>query len=83
MYCLASELMKERIYSNRVNEFTVFDRNKAKELHKLFEAMYKGGVVDEIRYDGELPTIVNSISLSQTDCCLDCVAAFTTVYNEL
>jgi hypothetical protein len=83
LYCLGAELMKERIYSSRLNEFTVFDRNRAKELLKLFEVMYRGGVVDEIRYDGELTNTIESINLSSVDCCLECIAPFTTVYNSL
>ena len=83
LYCLGAELMKERIYSNRLNEYTVFDRTRAKELHKLFEAMYRGGVVDEVRYDGELTNIINSINLSPTDCCLECIGAYVQTWNEL
>jgi hypothetical protein len=83
LYLLGAELMKERIYSSRVNEFTVFDRNKAKELLALFETQYKGGVIDGVNYQGELNVAVNALSLSQTDCCLDCVAAYTLTVNGL
>lgn len=83
LYCLGAELMKERIYSSRLNEFTVFDKNKAKDLLKLFEAMYRGGVVDDVNYTGELFNTINSINLSSVDCCLECVAPFTQTWNEL
>jgi len=72
LYLLGSELMDERIYTSRLNEYTLFDKIKAKELKKIFEAKYKGGVVDEITYYGELNTTINSINLNLNDACLEC-----------
>lgn len=72
LYLLGSELMDERIYTSRLNEYTLFDKVKAKELKKIFEAKYKGGVVDDITYYGELNTTLNSINLNLNDACLEC-----------
>jgi hypothetical protein len=83
LYCLGAELMKERIYSNRLNEFTTIKIDKAKDMLKLFEAMYRGGIVDEVRYDGELTNAVYSINLNNNDCCLECMSPFTTTWNGL
>ncbi len=72
LYLLGSELMDERIYTSRLNEYTLFDKIKAKELKRIFEAKYKGGIVDEITYYGELNTTINSINLNLGDACLEC-----------
>jgi len=71
-YVLGIELMKERLYSSRINEFTVFDREKAQELHDMFEIMYRGGEVNGIDYDGYLNQAVEGINLNPSDCCLEC-----------
>lgn len=73
-YLCAVELMNERLYSDRLNEFTVFDRNKAQELHDLFQIQYQGGLVNDITEPGELPLAIAGINLSLQDCCLECNA---------
>jgi hypothetical protein len=62
-YLLGSELMKERIYTDRVNRYTTVDLDKARELNARFYADYMN----------ELLTFVDSIDL-QRDWCIDCDA---------
>lgn len=71
-YALGAELMWERQYSPRLNEFTAFDRIKAKELKQLFEVRYNGGTIDDIVYEGALNQAIDSIELDQADCCIEC-----------
>ncbi len=73
-YLLGSELMYERQFTDRLNEYTAFDRNKAKELNQLFNAIYRGGEVDGIKFDGELNIAIGGINLNQYDHCLECNA---------
>lgn len=72
LYLLGSELMDERLYTSRLNEYTLFNRDKAKELKKLFECRYNGGVIDDIEYFGELTKSIDGIDLSDSDCCIEC-----------
>lgn len=69
---LGIEMMIERQYTSRLNEFTAFDRNKAKELWKKFEIEYRGGTMDDIAYEGELFMALDAIELNDTDYCLEC-----------
>lgn len=62
-YLLGAELMKERIYTDRINRYTTIDLNKAKELRSEFEGLYTN----------ELMTFVDSLTLSK-DWCIDCDA---------
>ena len=62
-YLLGSELMKERIYTDRVNRYTTVDLDKARELMKSLHDDYMN----------ELLTFVDSIDLSR-DWCIDCDA---------
>ena len=71
-YLLGIELMSERLYSDSLNEFTLFDRSKAKELKAIYTAMYMGGTVDDITYYGELRTVLEGITLNTKDLCIDC-----------
>lgn len=71
-FLLGVELMWEKIYTNRLNQFTAFDNNKAKDLWKLFEITYRGGTMDEISYEGELPMSIDAINLDLSDYCLVC-----------
>lgn len=73
-YLLGSELMYERAFSDRLNEYTAFDRDTAKELNQLFNAMYRGGEVEGIKYPGELKIAIGGINLNQYDHCLECNA---------
>lgn len=83
LYCLGSELMTERINSSRINRWTTVDKPKAVELRKYFEARYKGGVYDDISYDGELTTAVFGIDLNKRDACLQCNSDFQFVEARL
>ncbi len=74
-YLLGAETTFERIYSSRLNEFTMFDKEKAQELNTLYEAKYQGGTVNDIIHRGELPMVLEGINLNQSDCCLMCSAA--------
>ena len=69
---LGIEMMMERQYTSRLNEFTTFDRNKAKELWKKFEIEYRGGTIDDIAYEGELFMALDAINLDLSDYCLVC-----------
>ncbi|MGR3220322.1 MAG: hypothetical protein ACUZ8H_10985, partial [Candidatus Anammoxibacter sp.] len=71
-YLLGIELMNERLYSSRLNEFTAFDRNKAKELRNMYEVKYRGGTIDEISHEGELLMAIEGINLNMADYCLQC-----------
>lgn len=83
LYCLGSELMTERINSSRINRWTTVDKPKATELRKYFEARYKGGVYDDIAYDGELTTAVFGIDLNKRDVCIQCNSDFQFVEARL
>lgn len=72
MYCLAIELMDERIFSERLSRFTQFGANKAKENRQLFSIQYRGGMIDDIKEDGELAQVVAGINLNPQDICLEC-----------
>jgi len=71
-FLLGAELMWERQYTPRLNAFTVFGLDKAKELWKLFEITYRGGTIDEIDYEGELTMAIDAIDLNNSDYCLEC-----------
>ncbi|PCJ57924.1 MAG: hypothetical protein COA65_08675 [Rhodospirillaceae bacterium] len=71
-YLLGIELMNERLYTSRLNEFTAFDRNKAKELRNMYEVKYRGGKIDEIEHEGELFLAVAGVNLNLNDYCLEC-----------
>jgi hypothetical protein len=62
-YLLGSELMKERIYTDRVNRYTTVDLEKARELTLSLHNDYMN----------ELLTFVDGIDL-QRDWCIDCDA---------
>jgi hypothetical protein len=62
-YLLGSELMKERIYTDRVNRYTTVDLDRARE---LMQRLYND-------YMNELLTFVESVDL-QRDWCIDCDA---------
>jgi hypothetical protein len=67
-YLLGSELMKERIYTDRVNRYTTVDLSKARELMQSLHADYMN----------ELMTFVDSINL-QNDWCVECDTMVRTV----
>lgn len=77
-YLLGIELMTERLYTSRLNEFTAYDRNKANELLRLFTRKYNGQVINEdgeviqTLDDGELTMAVDGINLNLNDYCLVC-----------
>lgn len=63
-YLLGSELMQERIYSDRINRYTTVDIKKAAEMRKEFREQY---VI-------ELESAIDGINLNHQDCCLECAA---------
>lgn len=73
---LAIEVLTQRIYSNRLNNWTTIDKDKAKKLRKEFDAMFYGGRYKEsaedtgIMYEGALELAVRGIYLNKADCCL-------------
>jgi hypothetical protein len=62
-YLLGSELMRERIYTDRINRYTTIDLDKARELMQTLHDDYLH----------ELQTFVDSIDLHR-DRCIDCDA---------
>lgn len=62
LYALGIELMRERIYSDRVNRFTTVDRKRAEELLTMFSNDYVSFV----------DTANNSIHLKD-DACIECI----------
>lgn len=76
LYCLGIEFCTEAIYSPRMNRWTTTDAKKMKMLRQEFEAKYKGGTIDDggiiMSYSGELSTVLDSIQMDMSDCCLEC-----------
>ncbi len=73
-YCLGIELMDERIFSDRLNEYTLFDRDTAMDNRKLFMIQYQGGLIDDVQQRGELELLVDGINLNTNDICIECNA---------
>lgn len=71
-YLLGAETMSERLNSNRLNEFTSFDRETAANLRKQFEIKYRGGEIDDIHEDGELNVVIDGIDVNLADYCIIC-----------
>jgi len=69
---LAQELMDYRIYSVRDNTWTTLKLDQAKQMRRLFELKYRGGVDEAtgVTYPGKLRMAIESIELNQGDCCL-------------
>lgn len=63
--CLAYELMRERIYTERMNKFTTVDRDIAK--NEMMPDFYQ-------QYLTELGQVIGGIDLNSGDCCLECDA---------
>lgn len=60
-YLLGSELMMERMVSDRINKYTV-DKKQAEELKAYYDA----------EFDKALKQAISGISLVDCDCCLEC-----------
>lgn len=60
-YLLGSELMMERMVSDRINKYTV-DKKQAEELKAYYDA----------EFDKALKQAISGISLVNCDCCLEC-----------
>lgn len=73
LYLLGSELMREQMASSRTTRWTMLDNKQAKYMMKYFNAVYEGGVFDEVSYDGELPGAIDQVNLDSFDCCVDCI----------
>ncbi len=71
-YLLGIETMSERLNSNRLNEFTAFDRNTALSLMKQFDIKYRGGTIDDIVEPGELSVVIDGIDVNLADYCIIC-----------
>lgn len=65
-YLEAAEFCFERRFTSRLNEFTAFDKNKAKELQEEYEKRYKN----------ELSIAIDGINLDLKDLCLECNEPF-------
>lgn len=62
LYLLGSEIMIERIYTDRLNEFTTVRAEEAKELNDYFLSEYEQG----------LKNVIDGISIDLSDCCISC-----------
>lgn len=62
---LAYELMRERIYTERINKWTTVDRDIAK--NEMMPDFYE-------QYLKELSQVIGGIDLNSGDCCLECDA---------
>jgi len=71
-YLLGIELMNEQLFSERLNEFTTINLKKAQELKSMYEVHYMGGTFNDIQYDGALSQVIANVTLSASDCCLEC-----------
>ena len=60
-YLLGSELMMERMVSDRINKYTV-DKKQAEELKAYYDS----------EFDRALKQAISGISLESCDCCLEC-----------
>lgn len=70
-YAHGSELMIERMFSDRLNRYTTIDMERAQKLQKYFEQMA----------EKELATVMDGIDLVTWDCCLNCNAQVQLVHN--
>lgn len=70
--CLGIELMNQTVFSSRLNRWTTSDKKKAIDLRNLFEVQYRGGMIDNVQYEGELLKACQSIDLDLSDCCIEC-----------
>jgi hypothetical protein len=61
-YALGEELMSERIYSARLNKFTLMGKDEALARRDEFKA----------RYHEELTNAIESITFDTSDCCIEC-----------
>ncbi len=62
MYLLGCELMLERMYSPRLNQYTTIDIDEAKELKDYYT----------VEYEKALEEAVKGIDIDEEDCCLIC-----------
>lgn len=65
-YLTGAEFCFERRFTSRLNEFTSFDKNKAKELEEEYKK----------RFDEELGLAIGGINLDGNDSCLVCNSQF-------
>lgn len=65
-YLLGAEFCFERRFTSRLNEFTTFDKNKAKELEEEYIK----------RFEEELSIAIDGINLNGNDSCLVCNEQF-------
>lgn len=70
-YALGMEIMKMRIYTDRMNIYTTIDLDSAKELFNE----YSGNL------DTELANAIDSVDINKNDCCIECEATFQKPYN--
>lgn len=72
--CLAYELMRERVYTERINAFTTVNRDIAKN-EMMPEFMNQ--------YQAELQQVIDGIDLNPSDCCLVCDAVVQYVETKV
>lgn len=71
-YLLGAEICNERMYTSRLNEYTIFDRDHSAGLKQLYMVKYKGGMLDDIEYDGFLEQSIKGINIDKHDACIEC-----------
>lgn len=69
LYLLGSETMIERIYTERMNEFTTVGADEAKELNNYFLG----------EYDNGLDNLIAGINIDLNDCCIQCNSSIRVV----
>lgn len=60
--CLGTELMVERITTDRLNRYTTIDLKKGQTLRNEFDSEFKA----------QLESTLKGISIDQNDCCVEC-----------
>lgn len=73
-YCLGIEICNQRMYTSRLNEFTIFDREQSAGLKQLYLVKYKGGILDDIEYQGLLTQSIQGVNINKHDACIECDA---------
>lgn len=73
LYCLGAEMMLEIEMSSRTTRWTMLDAKQVKYLRQYYTAIYKGGIFEEMEYNGELYDAVDLMNPNPDDCCIQCV----------
>ncbi|RLA01737.1 MAG: hypothetical protein DRQ47_07705 [Gammaproteobacteria bacterium] len=73
LYAIGVEITKDLLASKKASRFTTFNRERSEQLIIDFYAQYRGGPDSRgADFEGELPLIVSSIVVNESDVCLEC-----------